>query len=42
MIMRGAQTDPDAVIRKIVENVGWHQSSVYSNREGPAKLTGPP
>src|ERR1700751_2333925 len=30
VIMWGAQTDSDAVIGKIVENVCWHQSSVCS------------
>jgi hypothetical protein len=42
VVVRGAQSDPDAVLGKIVKSVGWHQISVHSNKEGPAKLTGPP
>src|ERR1700722_11555907 len=40
VVMRGAQSDPDAVLGKIVKCVGWHRRSLYSNREGPATLAG--
>ncbi len=46
LVMRHAQADADAVIRKSIKAIGWHSflrgKSVNVRTKGPVNTTGPP